>query len=153
MDSFPSFSARKGFTLTEVLMVVVILGILAGLAIPKFYPNKEKAYVAEALNVLSSLRRAQEAYKLEKSGYYPVAPATANDPFTAADWTALGMEDPGSTQWSFSVNGSGIIANRTDSTSGSTYDDTIIRLDSATGSYCGDHPYVNSLPNSLGACS
>ena len=50
---------QKGFTLIEVLIVVVILGVLAALIIPRFLNAPEKAIVAEANQLLGSLIRAQ----------------------------------------------------------------------------------------------
>ena len=53
---------RKGFSLIELLIVVVIIGILAAIAIPKFANTKEKAYVAQNKSDLKNLASAQEAY-------------------------------------------------------------------------------------------
>lgn len=128
-------------------MVVVILAILAGMTLPKFYPNKEKAYAAEALQILSSIRRAEEAYKLENGSYLN----QAGTQLSAAEWARLGMESPDTTEWDFLVSGD--IASAARNASDVDYDNTLISLKLASGAYCGDHPYVKSLPNSTTSCS
>jgi prepilin-type N-terminal cleavage/methylation domain-containing protein len=50
---------QKGFTLIEILIVVIILAILASMVLPRFLNQTESAYVAEAQQVLGVLRRAQ----------------------------------------------------------------------------------------------
>lgn len=59
----------KGFTLIELIMVVVIIGVLASIAIPKFGNTKEKAYVAGMKADLRNLVTAQEAYFAEYVTY------------------------------------------------------------------------------------
>jgi type IV pilus assembly protein PilE len=54
---------RRGFTLIELMIVVVIIGILAALAIPKFIKVTGKAKVAEAKTIL------KEIFTLEKAHY------------------------------------------------------------------------------------
>ena len=49
---FRRFHNRRGFTLIELMIVVVIIGILAALAIPKFMKVTGKAKVAEAKTIL-----------------------------------------------------------------------------------------------------
>jgi prepilin-type N-terminal cleavage/methylation domain-containing protein len=61
---------RAGFTLIEVLIVVVIIGILAAIAIPKFASTKEKSYVAVMRSDLRNLAVAQEAYSSDNNTYY-----------------------------------------------------------------------------------
>ena len=60
---------RKGFTLIELLVVVLIIGILASIAIPQYFKVVEKARVAEAMSVISSIKSAQERY-LARGGMY-----------------------------------------------------------------------------------
>jgi prepilin-type N-terminal cleavage/methylation domain-containing protein len=61
---------RAGFTLIEILIVVVIIGILAAIAIPKFASTKEKSYVAVMKSDLRNLAVAEEAYSADNNMYY-----------------------------------------------------------------------------------
>ena len=60
---------HRGFTLIEILMVVVIIGILAALAVPKFGRSRSMTYSAAIRSDLRTLSVAQEDYFLEKSAY------------------------------------------------------------------------------------
>ena len=62
-------NSRKGFSLIELLIVVVIIGILAAIAIPKFANTKEKAYIAQMKSDLKNLASAQESYFSDKNTY------------------------------------------------------------------------------------
>src|SRR6185295_18682367 len=52
----------KGFTLLEVLIVIVILAVLAGLAVPIYAAQVEKSRAQEALQMLDSLRGSMLRY-------------------------------------------------------------------------------------------
>jgi prepilin-type N-terminal cleavage/methylation domain-containing protein len=61
--------SRKGFTLVELAVVIVIIGVLAAFGVPQFLKSVERSKAAEAFNYLSALRAAQERY-LAKNGFY-----------------------------------------------------------------------------------
>ena len=61
---------RKGFTLIELMMVIVIVGILASITVPMVMGHRKKAVLSEAVIVLGILRRAQRAYFMEHGEYY-----------------------------------------------------------------------------------
>ena len=63
------FLSLTGFTLLEILIVVVIIGILAGLAIPKFNKTIETAKGKEAYVTLETLRTAERMYYLDNDSY------------------------------------------------------------------------------------
>ncbi len=60
---------RPGFTIIELLIVVVIIGILAAIAIPKFANTKEKAYVASMKADLRNLVGSEEGYLVDFQTY------------------------------------------------------------------------------------
>jgi len=60
---------KKGFTLLELIIVVIILGILVSIAIPQFTGTRLRAYSAEAMNLLGAMRSAQIRYFEQFSAY------------------------------------------------------------------------------------
>ncbi|GAM63851.1 general secretion pathway protein G [Vibrio ishigakensis] len=61
---------QGGFTLLEVMVVVVILGILASFVVPNLLGNKEKADQQKAITDIVALENALDMYKLD-NGVYP----------------------------------------------------------------------------------
>jgi len=63
-------SFRAGFTLIEILVVMVILGVLAGLIVPRIISRPEEAKQLKARMQIESLESALKLYKLD-NGVYP----------------------------------------------------------------------------------
>ena len=61
----------SGFTLVEILIVVVIVGILAAIAIPTYYNYVKKGYATEAKTQLKSIVQAADMYFSERGVYPP----------------------------------------------------------------------------------
>lgn len=61
---------RRGFTLVEMLLVMVILGTLAAIVVPKFTGRTEQAKETAAKTQISSISTALDAFEVD-NGYYP----------------------------------------------------------------------------------
>jgi len=59
---------QKGFTLVELMTVIVIVGILSAVALPNFLNQGKKAAATEARQQVSSIFKQAHAYVLEKGG-------------------------------------------------------------------------------------
>jgi general secretion pathway protein G len=77
----------KGFTLVEILIVVVILGILAAIVIPQFTNASETAKASSLVSQLQTIRSQIELYQVQHNGTYPtLASLQTGDP---DQWTQL----------------------------------------------------------------
>ncbi|HZZ44640.1 MAG TPA: prepilin-type N-terminal cleavage/methylation domain-containing protein [Tepidisphaeraceae bacterium] len=76
-------SNRKGFTLVEILIVVIILGILAAIVIPQFTNASSDARQSSMTSQLQTIRSQLELYKMQHGDLYP----TTDGKSTAATFT------------------------------------------------------------------
>ncbi len=61
--------SRRGFTLVELAVVVVIIGVLAAFGVPRFLESVERSKASEAFGYLAAVRSAQERYQAREGKY------------------------------------------------------------------------------------
>lgn len=95
-------SRRRGFSLIEVMVAIVLAGILASIALPAFFDAVRKGRRSDAFAALTQLQLAQERWRAGNAGYTTdlatlgVAAVTASGHYgisvTAADATGYTLE-------------------------------------------------------------
>ena len=74
---------KRGFTLIEILIVVVILGILAAIIVPQFTDAAQDAGVSSARSQLQTMRSQIELFRVQNNGAAPVDDGTGAGPWAA----------------------------------------------------------------------
>jgi len=139
-------SKRHGFTLLELLMVVIIIAILASIALPTYIRATEKARAAEAFQILGAIRSAEGRYKAQSQvGVYTAAAADLDvvdpvNPITTKSW---GTVPAGLT---LTVKSSSLAR------SGGIYAAKVLGLDHTTGAVCGTFAVSAGIDSAAGAC-
>lgn len=103
---------RKGFTLLELVIVVVVIGILVALASPQFAVTKERALDKEARATISLIQAAEKVYRMEVGYYYPLGTTTTSIPNINTN-LRLSLPQPANPTWNYEVSGSGTSATAT----------------------------------------
>ena len=78
-------NSKKGFTLIELMIVVVIIGILAALAIPRYMQTANTSKQAEAKQILHQIFTLEQMYHKEFTTYWAGGPGTAAAPVRCTD--------------------------------------------------------------------
>ncbi|MCS7172532.1 MAG: prepilin-type N-terminal cleavage/methylation domain-containing protein [Armatimonadetes bacterium] len=76
---------ERGFTLIELIMVIVILAILLALALPSYLSTRRKAYYAEAAERLQEWATAQWLHYVERNSF--AGTAAVRLPEDTANWS------------------------------------------------------------------
>jgi len=112
---------EEGFTLVELLVVMLILGLLAAIAIPSFFNQRDKAKDADAKAAARTAQTAMETFATDNGGKYAPTPAAADlvaieatlsdatlaAPISTDTTYTVGVESETGTTFNISRNGSG----------------------------------------------
>jgi prepilin-type N-terminal cleavage/methylation domain-containing protein len=91
---------RKGFTLIEIIIVIVIIGIMATIALPRITGQQEVVRAGEAYNMFSSISRAARE----------CVEANGGNATTCVTQAALGVQPPLNALFAYSASGSATTA-------------------------------------------
>lgn len=108
----PAYPARSGFTLVEIMIVVVIIGLLAAMAIPAFKKVRNNSYASRLANDFRVFAGAFEIHALEV-GIWPGDGQGNNLPASAEPYfegTAWYQTPPNGGYWDWEVNRLGFVA-------------------------------------------
>ncbi len=105
---------RRAFTLVELAVVVIIIGVLAAFAVPRFLDSVERSKSSEAFNYLSAVRAAQERFQVQQ-GTYAIAIDDLDIQLPKPKYFSVGATAPGSSglesSWSLTLTRIGASAN------------------------------------------
>ncbi|GAB4322719.1 MAG: hypothetical protein Kow0074_14520 [Candidatus Zixiibacteriota bacterium] len=101
MQAFQSHQSTRGFTLIELFIVVIVAGILAALAIPRFMASTTKSKSAEAMQILKQIHVQQRAYRQEYDTYW--GNGAIGDRNNTDSFSKLGIHIMESARYTYSI--------------------------------------------------
>jgi type IV pilus assembly protein PilA len=106
----PPWTDHHAFTLVEIMVVVVIIGLLAAIAIPAFRRVQESSQNARFISDLRTFAQGFETYATKNGGWPPnagtgVVPAGMSGEIKDAAWTTAKNSVGGRWNWDFNNNG------------------------------------------------
>jgi prepilin-type N-terminal cleavage/methylation domain-containing protein len=97
----------QGFTIIELIVVLVIIGILITLGLPSYHNIKEKALDKEAIVNLKLIQAAEKIYRMEIGGYYDSVPPPPDEIRDINDWLKIDLLKTATRIWDYATDGAG----------------------------------------------
>lgn len=100
-----SVQSLRGVTLMELIAVVVIIGIISVIAIPRYRTAKERTLGYEAKASLKLILAAEKIYRMESNKYYPSTASTVSSVASINTNLRLSLVD---NNWKYSIQGNNL---------------------------------------------
>lgn len=97
---------KKGFTLFETVVAILIIAIVATLAIPQYNKTKERIYDEQASADLKIIQMAEKGYHIDMGNYYPSDSSVSDIP-TINNNLKLNLPASSSRNWNYTVTSTG----------------------------------------------
>ena len=97
---------RRGFSLVELSVVVVIIGVLAAFGVPRMLKSVERSKASEAFKYLAAVRSSQERYQA-REGTYSAVLADLDTQQSAPKYFTVGTPTATEDTWSLTLSRSG----------------------------------------------
>ena len=99
-----------GFSIIELLIVVIVIAVLAAIALPKYNKAVDETHKREAKTTLEIIRSAEAAYKIDnnKKKYYAVTTLAENNSEADEARSVLNIDIYDNDDWEYSVGVSGL---------------------------------------------
>ena len=108
---------KKAFTMVELVFVIVVIGILSAIAVPKFAATRDDAIVSKALAEVAAMRSAiatERQKRILRGNFTDIVagdvPGLLEYPLSTTTWTGLSFSGGGKS-CSFSVTGNKLVKN------------------------------------------
>ena len=127
--------SRSGFTLIELIFVIVIIGLLAAVAVPRFLTTEQNAKIKPALEVAKQVvNKAEERYEQIQDAY--VSDAVKSDPHIMQYLAQLTSNIDKHFQWDTNETVFEITYNPSKLTTGNDVDTNNNTIDDTNGTLC-----------------
>ncbi len=102
-------AATKGFTLIELIIVVIVIGILATVAVPQYLKAVERAKGGKARHALGVIAQAEKMYRADNDAYVDAAKAALNNAAGLGAYVEM-ADISGDGDWDCAVTGASATA-------------------------------------------